>query len=321
MAFNRTYLESTTNKHIVPRLADAVFKGCPFAYYLRENHTIKLAGGRNIVLPLVLKEGNFDWWDRLDNATTDVIEPENAAQFDWKWARTMIYIPEVDIWKNGGEDGIINIMESRKQHGQLTIIENLSDGLTGTNASASKQLDGLQNLFGASGTAYGDLTDTDFASPASWLTTNPTLLTANTLTPGELRRFRGAVTQGASKPNLALCNQSVYDCIWRMAQDDQRFGTASSADIGFDVVTFEGMKIIADSHVAGTGYGTADNALYMLNMDHVQFFVHQDVAFVSRVFEPMPMQNVWSAGIYLGCNLTTDNRRMHVYNAVINPSL
>ena len=183
MAFNRTYLESVTQKHIVPRMADAVFKGCPFAYFLRENHTIKLAGGRNIVLPLLIKEANFEWYDNVAVANLEVVEPEQSAQFDWKWARVPIVIPETDLDENNGEDGVINILEARKEWAELTLIENLSDGLYGTNTSNSKQIDGLQNLFGATGTSYGDLLDTDVDdfTGASWLASDIAPLTANTL--------------------------------------------------------------------------------------------------------------------------------------------
>lgn len=321
MAFNRTYLESTTQKHIVPRMADAVFKGCPIAYYLRENHAIKLAGGRNIVLPLILKEANAQWYDGVDSADLEVIEPENSAQFDWKWLRVMVTIPETDLDKNGGEDGVINILESRKEWAELTLIENLSDGICGTNSSNSKQIDGLQNLFGATGTAYGDLTDTDFTSPAAWLTTEPSLLTANTLDEEELRRLRGVVTRGASKPNLGLTNFPVYNTIWRLAQNDQRFGMEKLANIGFDHVVFEGMPIIPDEHVVGSGYGSTDNALYFLNMDWVNLFIHENKAFAVRVYDPIPQQNVYVMGTFLGCNLTTNNRRMHSFSDAINPSL
>ena len=321
MAFNRTFLESVTQKHIVPRMADAVFKGCPLAYYLRENHTIKLAGGRNIVLPLILKEANAQWYDGVDVADLEVVEPENSAQFDWKWLRVMFTIPDTDLDKNGGEDGVINLLEARKEWAELTLIENLSDGLYGTNSSNSKQIDGLQNMFGATGTAYGDLTDTDFASPASWLVTNQTPLVANTIDEEELRRMRGSVTRGASKPNLFTCNYPVFNKIWTLPQSDQRWGEASKADIGFDNIVFEGVPIIADEHAAGSGYGSTDNVLYGINMDWVQYFVHENKAFATRVYEPIPQQNVWIGGVFLGCNLTTNNRRMHVVVDDVNPSL
>lgn len=321
MAFNRTFLESITQKHIVPRMADAVFKGCPIAYYLRENHTIKLAGGRNIVLPLILKEGNAQWYDGVDMADLEVIDPENSAQFDWKWLRVMFPIPETDLDKNGGEDGVINLLEARKEWAELTMIENLADGLSGTNSSTPKAIDGLQNMFGATGTAYGDLTDTDFASPASWLTTDIAPLVANTLDEEEIRRMRGAVTKGASKPNLFTCNYPVFNKIWTLPQGDQRWGEASKADIGFDHIYFEGVPIIADEHEPGSGYGSTDNVLKGINMDWVQLFIHENKAFATRVFDPLPQQNVWIGGVYLGVAFTTNNRRMHVMINDINPSL
>lgn len=321
MAFNRTFFESITQKHIVPKIADAVFKGCPLAHYLRENHTIKLAGGRNIVLPFIYKEANAQWYDGVDVFNLEVVEPENSAQFDWKWLSVPITIPETDIDKNGGEDGVINILEARKQWAEATLIENLSDGLYGTNASASKQIDGLQDMTAATGTAYGDITDTDVTSPGSWLANDIAPLTANTLDEEEMRRMRGSVTRGASKPNFGTCNFPIYNTVWRLAQNDQRFGMEKAANLGFDHVLFEGMPIVPDEHSAGGGYGSTNNELYFLNMDWIQFFVHENKAFAHRTYDPIPQQNAYIANIFLGCNLTTNNRRMHVYMDDINPSL
>ena len=182
-------------------------------------------------------------------------------------------------------------------------------------------MDGLQDMTAATGTAYGDLTDTDFVSPAKWLAEDVAPLTANTLDEEELRRMRGIVTRGASKPNFGTTNFPTYNTIWRLAQNDQRFGMEKIASIGFDHVLFEGMPIVPDEHSAGGGYGSTNNELYFLNMDYIQFPVHENKAFASRVFDPIPQQNVWIAGIFLGCNLTTNNRRMMAFMDDINPSL
>lgn len=321
MAFNRTFLESTTQKHIVPKVADAVFKGCPLAYYLRENHSVKLSGGRNIVLPLIHKEAGNQWYDGVDSADLEVVEPENSAQYNWHWNRTMITIPETDIDKNDGEDGVIDLLETRKEWAELTMIENLSDALYGTNSSNSKIMPGLQNLFGVSGTAYADLTDTDFTSPGSWLSSILTPLTASTLDEEEMRRMRGGVTRGASKPNFGTCNFPVYNTVWRLAQNDQRFGMEKLANVGFDNVVFEGMPIVPDEHSVGTGYATADSWLMFLNMDYVFLWIHKAKAFAHRVYEPFPQQAAWVAGIFLGVAFGTNNRRMHSVFKTIDPAL
>jgi len=322
VAFNRTNLESLTQKHIVPRLADNTFKGCPFAYWLRENHAVKLAGGRNIVLPIIIKEGNFDWYDGVESADLEALEPFNSAQFDWKWSRVPFAIPETDIDKNGGEDGVVNLLKSTQEWAEMTMIENISDGLYGDNSSDSQQLDGLQDMFDpTTSVVYGDLTPTDFVSPATWVVSEPALLTANTLDEEEMRRMRGGVTRGVSKPNFGTCNFPVYNTIWRLAQNDQRFGMEKLARIGFDHVMFEDMPIMPDEHAAGTGYGSTDNVLYFINMDYVQFWIHENKAFATRVYDPPPQQEVWIGKILLGCALTTNQRRAHAFTNDINPSL
>ena len=320
MAFSRTNYESLTNKHIVPRLADATFKGDPFAYWLRENHRVMLSGGRNIVLPLIIKEGNARWYDGVDVSDIEVLEPFNSAQANWHWLEATAALPETEIDKNGSEDGIINLLDATRQWIEQTLTENLSDALFGTNSSNTKIMPGLQDMFGASGTSYLDLLDTDLASPASWLTNIMTPLTAGTITEEEMRRMRGSVTRGASRPNFGLTNFPEYNTIWTLAQSDQRFGMEKVARIGFDHIVFEDMPIMPDEHSVGTVYGTSDSWLMFLNMDYVQLFVHENKAFATRVYDPIPQQQVWITKVLLGASLTTSNRRMHAVQKVLNPT-
>ena len=320
MAFNRTNLESLTQKRLIPRIADAVFNGSPLVYWLRQNHSIKLAGGRNIVLPLIIKKLNSQWYDGVDIADLEAIDVFNSAQFNWQWLRVPFVIPETDLDKNNGEDGVINILQATQEDAEMTIIDALSDASFGTNSTDSNQMPGLQDMFGATGTSYGDLLDTDFTQ-GSWLTQTVTPLLTNTWNANEGRRMRGVVTKGMSKPNLGVCNFPVYNRIWQEAQDDQRFGMADAAALGFDTVLFEKMPIVADEHAAGGGYAATNNVLMFLNLDYVQFFIHEKKAFATRIYDPLPHQEVWIGKILLGCALTTNNRRMMSQMSTINPAL
>ena len=321
MAFSRGNLESLTNRHIVPKLADATFKGNPLLYWVRENRQVKLSGGRNIILPLIIKEGNFSWYDAGQVSTIDVLEPFNSAQANWQWCEVPGALYETDIDKNGGDDGVINLLEATREWLQETLTENLSDMMHGTNSSNSLQSPGLQDLFAASGTSYLNLLDTDLTSPASWLSNIVTPLVAGTLDEHEMRRLRGVATRGASRPNFGLCNFPLYNKIWKLVQTDQRFGMEKIARIGFDHVMFEDMPIMADEHAPGSGYGTADNWLEFLDMDHVSFYVHENKAFSVRVYDPVPQQQAWIMKILLGCAFLTDNRRTHSVTKTYNPSI
>lgn len=324
MAFTVDSLTSLTQNKIVPRLADCAFLGSPLAYWLKDNHSVKLDGGLAVRFPIIKAQLTGDWYDATDTATLATADPFSTASFNWKWLRVPFVLAETDIDKNDGVDGILNLIEATAKTAELTIIDLLSDGLHGTNASNSKQMDGLQNMFAASGTAYGSLTDTDFTGDASWLTQIHTMVNTglpSTLTAFDMRVMRGKATKGSARPNLALCNFPTYDKIWALAQDDQRFGMEKMAKLGFEHIVFEDMAICPDEHAPGTGFGTADSWLMMLNTDYVSFVIHRNKAFVSRVYAPIPQQELYIGKVLLGCNLTTNNRRMHAVTKVINPSL
>src|SRR3972149_3796385 len=140
MAFDGLTLEALTNKKIIPRLADATFKGSPFAYWLKENGALRLDGGRNINFPVIAKKANSEWYAGADSASLEVLDQFTSAQYDWKWLRVPYALTEEDIDKNDGEDGILNLLEATEEVARLTLIETLSDGLFGTNASNSKQM-------------------------------------------------------------------------------------------------------------------------------------------------------------------------------------
>ena len=319
MAFSRGVLDSLGNKHIRPVLQDWTFKGNPFTYMLLENHSITLDGGTAIVLPGIIKEANAEWYDRGDLATLEVQDAENSAQAEWHWVRVNIALYETDIDKNEGET-VINLLNAEKQRARETMTETISDMVFGSNSSNSKQSPGLQDLYAATGTSYLGLLDTDLTSPASWLSTVLTPLSANVLSAHDMRRLRSTVTRGGSKPNLFVGNFPIYNKIWTLAQDDQRFGMEGAANLGFDTMLFERVPVLADEHAPGSGYTSTDNWLMALNMDHVKLAIHRNKNFAIRTYEPLPQQEAWIMKILLGCSFYTDNRRAHAVNKTFDPA-
>jgi hypothetical protein len=319
MAFSRGVLESLGNKHIRPVLQDAVFKGDPFTYMCLENQSVQLDGGTSIVLPLMIKEGNVEAYDRGDVSTIEAQDAYNSAQAEWSWVRATTALYETDLDKNAGE-GVINLLNAEKERLRASITEYMSDTIFGTNSSNSKQSPGLQDLFGASGTAYLGLLDTDLTSPATWLSSIVSPLTSATFTANEMRRMRGSVTRGGSKPNLFTCNFPMYNRIWKEAQDDQRFGMEDKANLGFDIMLFERVPVVADEHAPGSGYGTGDNWLMGINMDHFKLMIHRNKNMAVRVYDPLPQQEAWIMKILLGWSVLTDNRRTHAVVKTFNPT-
>src|SRR3990167_9746058 len=158
--------QSLAHEHFEPRLQDAVFKGDPFLHYVKENRSVEIRGGLAIRLGQVIQEGVFESFDRGDNATLEVREPFNSAQAEWFYARATAALYETDILENDGEDGGIDLVYSTRQWLEQTVTENLSDILLGSNSSTPPPSPGVQDLFGATGTSYCGLLDTDLTSPA-----------------------------------------------------------------------------------------------------------------------------------------------------------
>lgn len=321
MAFTYDSLQAITKDYIAPRVTDNTFKGSPFCFWLKEQGRLSLRGGLKIQIPIIKAQLNNDWYSTgLTPASLEVKEPFTKAEFNWKFLRVPFALDEVDVLKNKGES-VVDIVDATEQTASLTMTEALSTALFASNSSASAQLDGLQDMGAASGTAYGGLTDTDFVSPATWIMSIYTLITNNTLTAMDMRRMRGGVTRGRAKPNLGLTNFSVFSKIWNLAQTAQRFGMERIAKLGFDHMMFEDMPIMPDEHSPGGGGGSTNNWLFFLNTDYIKLVIHEEMAFKGHAYAPIPQQEVYIGKIKLACNLTTSNRRMHAVNKVIDPNL
>jgi len=320
MAFSINTLQALTQNYIAPNVVDSTFKGNPYAYWLKEEQRLSLRGGLTIRQPIVKAQLNSSWYSGLDSTTIEATEPMTSASYNWYWLEVPIVIAEEDIDKNNGPDGIVDIVDAQKEIASLTMIQALSTALHGTNASNSKQMDGLQNMFAASGTAYGGLTDTDFTSPATWLTQIHTLITAGTLTYYDMRLMIGKATRGRSRPNLGLCNFPTFAKGATLVQTAQRFGMERVAKMGFDHIMIENIPLMPDENAPGSGAGTADNWLYFLNTDRIKLVIHENKAFASRVYPSVFQQQVFLAKILFGGNQITSERRAQAVTKTINPN-
>lgn len=320
MAFTINSIQAITQNYIAPQIVDNTSKGTPYMWWLRENGRISVRGGLTLRFPIVKSHLNFDWYSGMDAATLEALEPFTSASFNWYNGRVPFVIPEEDIDKNNGPDGIVDIVDATTQTGTATLMEQLATALMGSNSSNPKQPDGLQDMFAATGTSYGGLLDTDFTSPATWLTSRLDCLTNNVLTALDMRRLRGSVTRGPAKPNLGLCNFPTFARIWAIAQGNQRFGMEKIAKIGFDHVMFEDMVIMPDEHCEGSGFTQTDNVLWFLNTDYIKFVVHESKAFISRVYAPIPQIEAYIGKLLFMVSHGTSQRRAHAEIDNIDPA-
>lgn len=85
----------------------------------------------------------------------------------------------------------------------------------------------------------------------------------------------GNCTDGDEKPDLILCNQTIWNKFHARIQPQQRFSEASAdlAKIGFQTFEFNGASVVADNFCP-SGY------MFFLNTKYVQFIVNQNANFI-----------------------------------------
>jgi len=121
MAFTYNTLSAITNAYIAPKIVDNTSKGNPYTWWLRENGRMSIRGGTTLRFPIIKSHLNFDWYTGMDSATLEALEPFTAAEFNWYNGRTPFVIPEEDIDKNSGPDGIVDLVDSVEQTASLTL--------------------------------------------------------------------------------------------------------------------------------------------------------------------------------------------------------
>lgn len=316
MALSIGQLASITQSHIIPKAVEQIFGSNPLFFRFKEKG-VKYDGGLTIRQPLVYASTSsvtdFSGYDILPTAPNNQI---TAAEYQWRQYAGMVTISSEEELKNSGSNGIMNLLEVKKDALALSLEDMLGTDLQGSN-STGKKLDGLGLLFTAAGT-YGAVAPADLAQ---WESRIHSLIAAGTLTKLDMQRMVGLATVGADKPSVGATRQSVFDKIWSLWEGQQRFVDSKMADAGFTTITFNGIPVVVDSHISGSDGGTADNWLMFLNERYLNLFMHKDWNF--RV-TPIPAQRDQSLKIIrteVALNLACSRRNMHVVTKTINPNL
>jgi len=316
MALTYSQLASITHELIVPKAVDSVFNSNPLLFRFKERG-IKYDGGRDIVQPLVYDDVNaVQAYEGSEVLSTEINDNLTAAVYNWRQYSAFFGVTGREELINNGKNGIVNLLKTKQKVCELSLLNQLGTDLQGSN-SGGKSLDGLGLTLSTSST-YGGIAVADMAA---WAAQTITLGTANTLTLFDMQRLQGKATIGADHPTVWVTRQSVYDKIWSLLQPDQRFVDSTMGNAGFGGIKFNGIPIVVDSHVAGSDGGSTDNMLMCLNEAYIGLAIHSDVNFKTVPIPQVKDQDVKMVRIFFAGNLWCSARRMHGFNASINPNL
>lgn len=318
MAITISQVKAITHDMVVKALADNVYQSAAGLRRFYERR-VKLDGGNDIGSPIII--GGVDsttggWYSGADTLTDAEKDDLTRAKVDWKQVYETVVLSKLDIMKNGGSAGILNLVASKVKIAEKRMKSRLSSGIY-ADGTDSLVFDGLQLIISTS--AYGGLSASDFtnesASNAWQAQIKSNSGTDRALSGSLIQQAMGAASEDEDRPSLALMKQNVFDELWSILEPHQRImteeGLSGAGHSQKKVLMYNGIPFLIDSHMKA-------QSIYFVNEDYVKLYVHRQEDLAVQSFNKLEDQNAIKERLLLAGNLLCNNRRFMAELADIN---
>lgn len=274
-----TTIESRTRK-----IADNVTNNNALLMKLKKKGRIKtFSGGHKILQELSFAEnGNAGWYSGYDLLPVGISDVISAAEYDIKQAAVPVVISGLEQLQNSGKEKMIDLMEARLEVAESTMANLITGGLysDGT-AAGGKQIDGLDAAVPVNPAAapYGGI---DGATFTFWQNAVSDQLAADGLDPTKIQGYWNLLwaelVRGQDRPDLIMCDTTVWNAYVESLQAQQRFTNTQSADAGFATLKFMDADVCLDGGIynGNSGSGAPAGTAYFLNTDYIHYRPHAD---------------------------------------------
>jgi hypothetical protein len=284
-----TEIVTTTLRNRSGKLQDNVSKNNALLNRLKKKGKVKpVSGGRTIVQELEYAENGtfrrYSGYEALNIAPSDVF---TGAEFNYAQAAVAVSISGLEMLQNSGEAAIIDLLESRIQNAERTMVNNIAlDCYSDGTADGGRQIGGLQLLVSSNpttGTVGGIDRSTTIGSfwrnkKFSGVTDGGGAVTAANIQ-SYMNRLYLQLVRGSDAPDLIVADNNFYRLYLESLQANQRFADADTASAGFQTLKYMGADVVLDG---GYGGGSPTSTMFMLNTDYIYFRPHAD-----RFFTPL----------------------------------
>ena len=303
-------LATLTVHYTIPKLVDNIYGSNPAFARLMMRGNVTLDGGLDIRQPIVYKKGLAASYGKGDVFNTTLNENKTALIFNWKRYYSPITIDKVEALQNQGARKVIDDVAAELELARLDLEDQLGTDLFGDGTgNGSKAINGLNDICDDSTntSTYGGITYSSTAGEAGLAIKSNLNSTGGAFSLSMVQTQYGNATIGSEKPDLIICTQSIWDSFWARVQPAQRYemtGAAKDmADIGFNVINFNGSAVIADSHCPS-------GVIYGLNTAHLFLVVHRDRNIVFEGWKEFANQDQMTGQILWLGNLVSDSPRL-----------
>lgn len=285
MAFanpNYTDILATTIEARSRSIADNVTNNNALLTELKKSGRIKtVSGGSKIIEELSFAENdNAGWYSGYDLLPVGVSDVISAAEYSFKQAAVPVIMSGLEMLQNSGKERMIDLMESRVEVAESTMANLICGGLysDGT-AAGGKQIDGLNAALPVDPTAapYGGI---DGATFTIWQNAVSNQTAANGLDPTKIQGYWNllwaSLVRGQERPNLILCDTTVWNAYVASLQAQQRFTNTNKADAGFMTLQFMDADVVLDGGIynGSNGSGAPAGTAFFLNTKYMKYRPH-----------------------------------------------
>ena len=273
MALTYTDITSKTNKFIVPRMVDEVYKSSPVFTRLRTKNMERFEGGTSIRHPIMYAELKGGPFTRGSSFDTSYVNTDTALEVLVKNYYVNVTLYGTDNVLNRGPEAAMSYVESKMANAGLKMAKLLGTDLwldgQGTNSTAIA-LDGMESAIddGTLYPSYGGITRSDIATGDNVGINSYVLNVNGKLALSQVQTAFGSCWFGSEHPDLLAMTQTIWDVLWNKIQPQQRFEEADTdvAKIGFRAMRFNGASAVVDQYMP-SGY------LFLFNTKYIQFWI------------------------------------------------
>ena len=234
-----------------------------------------ITGGSKILEELEYGEGNMVWYSGYDTITYTPKQLFTAAEYALKMCAVPVAISGEETLMNSDKEQIMDLLEKRVQNAEKTLANKMSAALYGDGTGSSgKEIGGLALLVADDPTS-GTVGGINRATTGNEFWRNQAV--SAEISAENIKQKMGELynkcSRGSDKPDLIVCDDTLYSLYDSTLMDLQRFADPRLADAGFVSVKFKGADVIYDG---GQGGYCPESHMYFLNTDYLYLRTHKD---------------------------------------------
>jgi len=324
MAIQTNELTAVVLQHIIDEVPDSLARETAFLDWLAKGGKKQQVGGLFIQFPQKLIANVAQGFISGTNATVNVT-PSIQLQYgilNWKYYNFNANFTLADFNIAKGKPEVVDFIMTKTNEALNDAMRDISEKLHASSSGSPLNPEGLQDVVAASGTAYGSLTDTDYATGAYL----PVIKTDATVNYANINKIITGI-QARLRSNkkvtkkIGLMNEATYSRYKTSVQNQQLFiDNGITAKSGFEGFLVNNVEFYLDADVPGTQDGsTNDNFVYVFPVDIMRLYYNfgfgNKSPFDGQV--QIPNQPIMSVQSYMSFNLVCNNRRLVGVNKVL----